>query len=37
VVYKGIQPVTALSLIESTLGAGGPRYTKVASIPLGGG
>ncbi|MEP7066371.1 MAG: RNA 2',3'-cyclic phosphodiesterase [Gemmatimonadota bacterium] len=37
VVYKGIQQVSALSLIESTLGPGGPRYTKVASIPFGGG
>jgi RNA 2',3'-cyclic 3'-phosphodiesterase len=37
VVYKGMQQVNALSLIESTLGPGGPRYTKVASIPLGGG
>jgi RNA 2',3'-cyclic 3'-phosphodiesterase len=37
VVYKGVQQVHALSLIESTLGPGGPRYTKVASIPLGGG
>jgi RNA 2',3'-cyclic 3'-phosphodiesterase len=37
VVYKGVQQVSALSLIESTLGAGSPRYTKVASIPLGGG
>jgi 2'-5' RNA ligase len=36
-VYKGMQQVNALSLIESTLGPGGPRYTKVASIPLGGG
>ena len=37
VVYKGVQQVSALSLIESTLGADGPRYTTVASIPLGGG
>ena len=37
VVYKGVQQVTALSLIESTLAAAGPRYTKVASIPLAGG
>ena len=37
VVYKGVQQVSALSLFESTLGPGGPRYTKVASIPLGGG
>jgi 2'-5' RNA ligase len=37
VVYKGVQQVSALSVIESTLGAGGPHYTKVASIPLGGG
>jgi 2'-5' RNA ligase len=37
VVYKGMQQVYALSLIESTLGPGGPRYTKVSSIPLGGG
>ena len=37
VVYKGVQQVQALSLIESTLGPRGPRYTKVASIPLGGG
>ncbi len=37
VVYTGVQQVTALSLVESTLGPGGPRYTKVASIPLAGG
>jgi RNA 2',3'-cyclic 3'-phosphodiesterase len=37
VVYKGVQQVNSLSLIESTLGPGGPRYTQVASIPLGGG
>ena len=37
VVYKGVQQVSALTLFESTLGPGGPRYTKVASIPLGGG
>ena len=37
VVYKGMQQVNALSLVESTLGPGGPRYTKIASIPLGGG
>ena len=36
-VYKGVQQVNALSLVESTLGPGGPRYTQVASIPLGGG
>jgi RNA 2',3'-cyclic 3'-phosphodiesterase len=36
VVYKGVQQVHALSLIESTLGPGGPRYTNVATIPLGG-
>jgi 2'-5' RNA ligase len=35
--YKGVQQIAALSLLESTLSAGGPRYTKVASIPLGGG
>jgi 2'-5' RNA ligase len=27
VVYKGVQQVSALSLLESTLGPGGPRYT----------
>jgi 2'-5' RNA ligase len=37
VVYKGMQQVNALALIESALGPGGPRYTKIASIPLGGG
>jgi 2'-5' RNA ligase len=37
VVYKGVQHVSALSLLESTLAPGGPRYTRVASIPLGGG
>jgi 2'-5' RNA ligase len=37
VVYKGIQQVSALSLIESTLGPGGPTYATVATIPLGGG
>jgi RNA 2',3'-cyclic 3'-phosphodiesterase len=37
VVYKGVQQVSELSLIESKLGPGGPRYTRVASIPLGGG
>jgi 2'-5' RNA ligase len=37
VVYKGAQQVSALSLLESKLGPGGARYTKVASIPLGGG
>jgi len=37
VVYKGVQQVSALTLFESTLGPGGPRYTKVASIPLRGG
>lgn len=36
VVYRGVQQVSALSLMESTLAPGGPRYTKVASIPLGG-
>jgi 2'-5' RNA ligase len=36
VVYKGMQQVSALSLMESTLGAGGPRYTTVATNPLGG-
>ncbi|MDQ2930794.1 MAG: RNA 2',3'-cyclic phosphodiesterase [Gemmatimonadota bacterium] len=35
--YKGVQQVTALSLLESTITAGGPRYTAVATIPLGGG
>lgn len=35
--YKGVQQVSALSLLESTLGPAGPRYTRVASIPLGGG
>jgi 2'-5' RNA ligase len=37
VVYTSVQQVSALSLLASTLGPGGPRYTKVASIPLGGG
>jgi len=37
VVYKGVQQVNALSLIESILGSGGPHYRKVATIPLGGG
>jgi RNA 2',3'-cyclic 3'-phosphodiesterase len=37
VVYKGVQQVTALALFESTLGPRGPRYAKVAAIPLGGG
>jgi RNA 2',3'-cyclic 3'-phosphodiesterase len=37
VVYKGVQHVTALSLLVSTLGPGGAKYSKVASIPLGGG
>ena len=37
VVYKGIQQVSALYLIESTLGPRGPRYATVATIPLGGG
>lgn len=37
VVYKGVQQVSALSLLESTPAQGGPRYTRVASIPLGGG
>jgi 2'-5' RNA ligase len=31
-----VQQVTALSLLESTLSPAGPRYTQVASIPLGG-
>lgn len=35
--YKGVQQVTALTLLESTHTPAGPRYTKVASIPLGGG
>ncbi|MEO8879161.1 MAG: RNA 2',3'-cyclic phosphodiesterase [Gemmatimonadaceae bacterium] len=35
--YKGVQQVTALTLLESTHAPGGPRYTAVASIPLGGG
>jgi 2'-5' RNA ligase len=34
--YKGVQQVAALSLLESTLTPAGPRYTQVASIPLGG-
>ena len=34
--YKGVQQVTALSLLESTLTPAGPRYTQVASIQLGG-
>jgi len=37
VVYKGVQQVSALSLLESTLAPGGPKYSLVASIPLGGG
>lgn len=37
VVYKGVQQVGALSLLESTLAPGGPKYSLVASIPLGGG
>jgi len=37
VVYKGMQQVSALALIESALGPRGPRYVRVASIPLGGG
>jgi RNA 2',3'-cyclic 3'-phosphodiesterase len=37
VVYKGVQQVNELSLVQSALGPGGPHYTKVASIPLGGG
>ena len=36
VVYKGVQQVSALSLLESTLAPGGPKYSLVASIPLGG-
>ena len=36
VVYKGVQQVSALALMESSLGRGGPRYARVASIPLGG-
>lgn len=32
--YKGVQRVTALSLLESTLTPAGPRYTQVASIQL---
>ena len=35
--YRGVQRVVALSLLESTAAAGGPRYTSVASIPFGGG
>ncbi|MBA2686143.1 MAG: RNA 2',3'-cyclic phosphodiesterase [Gemmatimonadaceae bacterium] len=34
--YKGVQQVTELSLLESTLTPAGSRYTRVASIPLGG-
>lgn len=37
VVYKGVQQVSALALIESAPGPRGPRYVRVASIPLGGG
>ena len=35
--YKGMQQVGTISLMESVLAPGGARYTKVASIPLGGG
>jgi len=36
VVYKGVQQVSALALFESVPGPRGPRYLRVASIPLGG-
>lgn len=35
--YKGMHQVGEISLMESVLAPGGSRYTKVASIPLGGG
>ena len=35
--HKGMQQVTAISLVESVLAPGGARYDTVASIPLGGG
>ncbi len=35
--YAGTHRVAALSIVESVLEPGGPRYTQVASIPLGGG
>ncbi len=34
--YNGVHQLSELSLLESMLTPGGPRYTKVASIPLGG-
>jgi 2'-5' RNA ligase len=34
--YQGVQRVGAISLMESVLAPGGARYTKVASILLGG-
>jgi len=34
--YKGMQQVSAISLMDSVLAPGGARYTTVASIPLGG-
>ena len=34
--YKGMHQVSEISLMESVLAPGGSRYTKVASIPLGG-
>lgn len=37
VVYKGMHQVSEISLMKSDLGPGGARYTKVASIPFGGG
>ena len=33
--YKGVQQVAEISLMRSELTKGGPRYTKVASIPFG--
>lgn len=35
--YKGMQQVSAISLMESVLAVSGARYTTVATIPLGGG
>lgn len=35
--YKGVQQVTALSVLESSPAPGGPRYTNVARISFGGG
>lgn len=35
--YKGMYQAGTISLMQSDLAPGGARYTKVASIPLGGG